>query len=89
MERRTRAGQVPERDGEDLGVADDDVLVAVGIRRDAGPKSSGQGGPRRFGLDDVTVRVDDRAGARRERQVVGAAAVHVAAVRQSSTGGSP
>ena len=86
VERGAGAGEIPERHRQDLGVAHDDVLVARGIRPDAGSELLGQRRPGRLGLDDVAVCVDDGAGTRRERRP--AARRHPGAVRQSLTSGS-
>ena len=79
-------GEVAQRDRQQLGVPDHDVLVAGAVGADAGPVPVGQTGPGRLRLHHMAVGVDDRAGAGWQRR--SAAPVHVAAMRQSSTSGS-
>ena len=64
-------GEGAEGDGQDLGAAHHDVLVAVGVARDDGPVRLGDRLPRGAGLDDVPVGVDDRARAERSRRPPG------------------
>ena len=66
VEGRARAGQAAQGHGQDLGGADDDVLVAGRVRADAWPRPFRQPRPGLGGLDHVAVGVDDGAGAGRE-----------------------
>ena len=77
-------GQRTQRDGQDLGAAHHDVLVAVGVGVDMRPLCVGQAGPGRLGFHHVPVRVHDRAGVRREGRLAHATAV----TRQSSRAGN-
>ncbi len=77
-----RAGQGAEGHGQDLLVADGDVLIAGPVAVDLGPMGVGKVGPGGERLDDVAVGIDDGAGAGRERS-----RRHGAGVRQSSRSG--
>ncbi len=81
--------EVPERDGQDLGVAHHDVLVARRVGADPGPVGIRQARPGHLGLDHVPVGVDHGPGARRERvRPALCRGRHGRGVRQSSAGGS-
>ncbi len=87
VEGGSRSGQVAQGDGQDLGPADHDMLIASGVTRDTRSLVVGEPGPGRLGLDDVTVGVDDGTGPR-GRWVRRGDRHGAAGVRQSSTGGS-
>ncbi len=66
VEGRAGSGQRAERDGQDLGAAHRDVLVAVGVAVIDRPVGLGQLFEGRQRLDHMAVGVDHRPGPRRE-----------------------